>query len=343
MSSTSTNVPEQPLGPLGEVDVEEAILQKWEVDDENHLTESDEEANDDLREEETSESDVLEEDSNDQESDEVEEDPVESEDQTEENEEDQPLLADDDSLVEIVIDGKAEQASLKDLKRLYGQEASLTRKSQETSAKRKEADEALERASVNYQKLLERAEAKWKPYSEVDMLVASKQMPDADFAQLRAEARSAEEDLKFLKEESNKFYDGIQQERAKQEQAAAQECIRTLQSDIPDWSNDLYNQIRGYAVNQGLNQAEVDRYTDPNVIKVLHKARLYDESKKTALKKKVNKPPVKVLRSKKSPNTSGAGAKAEKITAAMKKMQKGSTLAATDDDVADLIMARWED
>ena len=48
-----------------------------------------------------------------------------------------------------------------------------------------EADEALERTSVQYQKMLERAEKQWEPYSKVDMLVAAKQMSDEDFAQLQ--------------------------------------------------------------------------------------------------------------------------------------------------------------
>jgi len=340
LSNTNVQELEPVTTALGEIDVEDAILKRWEVVDEDQPTENSSEA---TSEEviETDDQDVNEEEEIVQETDEeLDEDPVEETEESEEETSEDPVLT-DDSLIDITIDGENKQASLKDLKRLYGQEASLTRKSQETSARRKEADEALERTSVQYQKMLERAEKQWEPYSKVDMLVAAKQMSDEDFAQLRNEARVAEDNLKFIKEESNSFYDGFKQEQAKQQQLQAQECIKTLQNDVPDWSNDLYNSIRTYAVNQGLQQDQVDQYVDPSVIKILNKARLYDESKKTAATKKASKPPVKVLRSKKAP-ASSQDAKQAKTAAAIKRMQEGSQLAGNLDDIAEVLLSRWE-
>ena len=49
----------------------------------------------------------------------------------------------DETLIDILVDGETQQASIKDLKRLYGQEASLTRKSQEVAAQRKEAEDNI--------------------------------------------------------------------------------------------------------------------------------------------------------------------------------------------------------
>ena len=166
-------------------------------------------------------------------------------------------------------------------------------------------------------------------------------MSDDDFAQLRHEARVAEDNLKFLKEESNSFYDSYRQDQAKQQQLQAQECIKTLSADVPDWSNELYNSIRTYAVSQGFQQDQVDQYVDPSVIKILNKARLYDQSKKTAATKKVAKPPVKVLRSKKAPSSS-QDAKQAKTEAAMKRMREGSQLAGNLDDIAEVLLSRWE-
>jgi hypothetical protein len=324
---------------FGEIDVEDAILKRWEAVDENQLAENSDEATS----EEVTETDDLDEIENEEElldDEETEEDPAqeETEDQDDATE---TLELSDDSMVEISVDGEAKQASLKDLKRLYGQEASLTKKSQETSAKRKEADQALERTSVQYQKMLERAEKQWEPYSKVDMLLAAKQMSDDDFAQLRNEARVAEDNLKFLKEESNSFYDSYRQDQAKQQQLQAQECIKTLSADVPDWSNELYNSIRTYAVSQGFQSDQVDQYVDPSVIKILNKARLYDQSKKTAATKKVAKPPVKVLRSKKAP-ASSQDAKQAKTAAAIKRMQEGSQLSGNLDDIAEVLLSRWE-
>ena len=251
MSDTNVQEIEPVTDALGEIDVEDAILKRWEAVDEDQPAENSDEATS----EEVTETDDLDEIENEEETpddEETEEDPVEKPEDEDDAEESLELT--DDSMVEISVDGETKQASLKDLKRLYGQEASLTKKSQETSARRKEADQALERTSVQYQKMLERAEKQWDPYSKVDMLLAAKQMSDDDFAQLRNEARVAEENLKFLKEESNSFYDGYKQDQAKQQQLQAQECIKTLSADVPDWSNELYNSIRTYAVSQGFQQ-----------------------------------------------------------------------------------------
>lgn len=337
MSDTNVQELEPVTDALGQIDVEDAILKRWEAVDEDQPAESSDEA----ESEEVIETDDLDEieevESPDNE--ETEEDPVEEVENEDDAEESLELT--DESLVEISVDGETKQASLKDLKRLYGQEASLTKKSQETSARRKEADDALERTSLHYNKMLDRAEKQWEPYSKVDMLIAAKQMSDEDFAQLRNEARVAEDNLKFLKEESNSFYDSFKQDQVKQQQMQAQECIKVLSADVPDWSNELYNSIRTYAVSQGFQQDQVDQYVDPSVIKILNKARLYDQSKKTAATKKVAKPPVKVLRSKKAP-ASSQDAKQAKTSAAMKRMREGSQLSGNLDDIAEVLLSRWE-
>jgi hypothetical protein len=247
-------------------------------------------------------------------------------------------------MVEISVDGEVKQASLKDLKRLHGQEASLTRKSQEVAAKRKEAEDALGKAHISYQKLLERAEARMKPYAEVDMLVASRQMSTEDFAAFRRESQEAEKDLKFLQEESNAFYQEAQAQQQKQVQEAATECIKVLKNDLPDWGDELYNDIRNYAVSQGLPQEQVDQYVDPQVIKILNKARLYDQTKATAETKKAKAKVIKtkqskgrVLKAKKSPSTRSDDQRA-KQQKARERLRSSTDL----DDVTEALMARWE-
>ena len=73
-----------------------------------------------------------------------------------------------------------------------------------------------------------------------------------------------------------------------------------LEADIPEWNNQLYDDIRSYAIGIGLPEEQVNNYVDPTVIKVLNKARLYDQAKQvtTTKKKRVAK---KVLKSKKAP------------------------------------------
>ena len=186
--------------------------------------------------------------------------------------------------------------------------------------------------------MLEQAEEQYKPYAEVDMLLASKSMDDADFAQLRKEAQTAHDNLKFLQEEADGFYRELQQQQTNQLQEAARDAVKVLEKDISDWSNQLYDDIRAYAIAQGLPEEQVNNYVDPNVIKILNKARLFDQAKQvtTVKKKRVAK---KVLKSKKAPPTA-AQSKAQRLQDAEKRLMtaNGNDL----DDVADLILRRWE-
>ena len=41
-------------------------------------------------------------------------------------------------------------------------------------------------------------------------------------------------------------------------QEQAREVVKVLQNEIPEWSNNLYDDIRAYAVSQGLQEADVN-------------------------------------------------------------------------------------
>ena len=262
------------------------------------------------------------------------EDDADESDDTVENE---PLS--DDQLVSITVEGEDLQVSVSDLKRLYGQEASLTRKSQDVAQQRKVAEANIEKTHVVMQKMLEKAQEQYKPYADVDMLVASRTMEASDFAQLRKEAQAAEENIKFLQSEADAFYGELKQQQQQTLKQQASEAVKVLQTEIPDWSNNLYNDIRAYSVSQGLPQEQVDQYVDPVVIKLLNKARMFDQGKKVAVKKKTSaKQQQKVLRSKKAPST-----KTDRRMAKAKEAQSKLRNSRDLDDIADAIMSRWEE
>ena len=315
----------------------DALLKRWEDASEpsEQVTEEATATADEETEELEQEQEIQEEVELDDDDEEI--DPDELQDTEEEEAEEEVEELSDDTLVELIVDGESKQASIKDLKRLYGQEASLTRKSQEVAAQRKQAEDNIGKTSAILQRLVEQAEQRYKPYSEVDMLLASKSMEDADFAQLRKEAQEAADNLKFVKEEADAFYKDIQTQQQQQLQEAASNAVKVLQEQIPDWNNQLYDDIRAYAVGQGLAQAEVDNYVDPVVISILNKARLYDQAKQvtTTKKKRVAK---KVLKSKKAP-ANDAQIKAKRMRDAKARLQeRGNDI----DDIADILLQRWE-
>ena len=327
-------------------DVPDAILSRWEDAVEEQSSDDGEEASQQVEEEEhetTDEVDLVEIDETDEDEQEEDteleqEDDTDTEETDDDSEEDAVQLAQDDQIVEITVDGKVVQHSVAQLKRLAGQEASLTRKSQETASKRKEADEAINKNHAVFQTLLQKAEEKYKPYSEVDMLLASKTMDADDFALLRKEAQDAGEELRFLREEADKFYSEVQAQNQQALRDAAKQAVEVLKNDIPEWSDDLYNDIRSYAIEQGMDEVTVNTIVDPTAIKILNKARLFDQGKQVATVKKKVAAKKKVLRSTKAPE----GERVAKQRR-MKQTQERLTKRGSDfEDIADALLARWE-
>lgn len=352
----NNNVQNDNSQPLN-LDIDEAadvILGQWtDGEDLSGDTEDEDATSEDLNETEVTEDEIEDTEEDDEsddnlddpdDTDELDDEDVETDEDDEEDDE-EPLAASDDQIVDINVNGESKQVSVKDLKRLYGQEASLTKKSQDLANQRKQSDESLAQTQLSYQKLLERAEARFKPYADIDMLVASRQMDPDTFAQLRQDAKQAEEDLTFLKEESNTLVSQQQQQFAEQSKEAAANCVQVLQEQLPDWGNELYSDIRNYAVKSGLPQEQVDQYTDPQVIMLINKARLYDQSKQSAKSKKAKAKltksksgKTKVLSSRKAPVSKEASAE-RKRQAAIKNLHGHSDL----DDIAAALMSGWKD
>jgi hypothetical protein len=350
MNDNEQNVNSEPKA-LDIDDAAEAILGRW--DDGETLSEVDEDAtSEDLEETEVTEDELDDEEDDegednldDPETGELDDDDETDEDEDDEEDDDEPLAASDDQVVDISVNGESKKVSVKDLKRLYGQEASLTKKSQDLATQRKQSEEQLAQTQMSYQKLLERAEARYKPYADIDMLVASREMDAETFSQLRQDAKQAEDDLKFLQEESGQLVSQAQQNHQQATKEAAADCVKVLQEQLPDWGNELYADIRDYAVRSGLPKDQVDQYTDPQVIMLINKARLYDQSKQSAKSKKAKAKltksksgKTKVLSSKKAPPSK------KSIQKANQQKQMDMLSGAKDlDDIAEALMSRWEE
>ena len=349
MNDNEQNVNSEPQN-LDVDEAAEAILGRW--DDGETLSEVEVDAtSEDLNETEVNEDELDDEEDDegddnldDPDTDELDDDDETDEDEDAEEDDDEPLAASDDQVVDISVNGESKKVSVKDLKRLYGQEASLTKKSQDLATQRKVSEEQMAQTQMSYQKLLERAEARHKPYADIDMLVASREMDTETFSQLRQDAKQAEDDLKFLREESGQLVSQAQQQHQEATKEAAADCVKVLQEQLPEWGNELYSDIRDYAVKSGLPKEQVDQYTDPQVIMLINKARLYDQSKQSAKSKKAkaklskSKSGKKVLSSKKAPQSSKSIQRAKQ-----KKQMDGLSDAKDLDDIADVLLSRWEE
>lgn len=325
-------------------DAADVFLKGWESEDNESSSttaeektkapESKQQEDEEGEAEETVETEETEADPEEGESEETEEETEESEEEEEESSDEPSKTLDDDATVEVKVDDETLKVSVKDLKRLYGQEAALTKKSQQVAAKRKEVEQEQMKTAAVLDKMYQKAAERWKPYSEIDMLVASKQLDSDQFTALRAEAQAAWEDFRFVSEEAEQFVKATQAQQAEARKTAATEAVKVLKENIPNWSNSLYDSIREYAVNNGMPAEVVNNLVDPVAIQLIHKARLYDESKKIAVKKKVAQP-KKVIKTTAMSNPNAM--KTQNTELASKRLRATGDM----DDAADLFLSRW--
>ena len=317
-------------------DAAEGFLKGWESEDnesspsppeeDTEAPESTEQEDQEGEEEEVVDSEEVTED--------PEEDSEEAEIETEDTDPDPKKVLEDESLVEIKVDDEVLKVSVKDLKRLYGQEASLTKKSQQVAAKRKEMEQESLKTAAILDKMYKKAEERWKPYSEVDMLLASKQLDTDQFAALRAEAQAAYEDFRFVSEEADSFLKQSQSQQQQKLKEAAVDAVKVLKENIPNWNTNLYDSIREYAVNHGMPPEMVNSLVDPVAIQIIHKARLYDEGKKIATKKK-DLSPKKMLKTTKASDPKAMNP--NKMAESAQRLKASGDL----DDAAELFLSRW--
>lgn len=262
-----------------------------------------------------------------------------------ENEEGEPEGSEDDpdnQEVEIKVGEETKKATLRDLKRLYGQEAALTQKSQKASEQLRAAEEQIARASASAKGMLERAQTRYAPYKEWGVPewshLASTLSAD-DFNALRAEANAAKADVDFLTQEVEGYMKEQQQTQVKAYQEAAQACVKELsdpEKGIKDFGPALYEEMVGFATQHGVPAAEVRQIVSAPALRILHMAMMYAKSQQAvkSVEQKVQKAvekPTRVLK------PGGAKPPKDNKQAAMQQLRRSGEV----DDAVDAFMASF--
>jgi hypothetical protein len=194
------------------------------------------------------------------------------------------------------------EVPVKDLKRLWGQEAALTRKSQEAAEVKRKAEETGSKYVAGLEGLLSRAREAAKPYEQINFLALSKDpsVTAEELTALMAQAQSAHENVKYLESELTGVVQHVEQARQTNLRAQATECVKVLtdpKTGIEGWNGQMYNDLRSFAVDSGLPGNLVNELVDPVVFKLLHKAWLYDKGQKAVTKTtKIDKTPKKIMK-----------------------------------------------
>jgi hypothetical protein len=250
----------------------------------------------------------------------------------------------DDHKFTVTVDGEEREFSLGQLKRLAGQEAALTRKSQEVATTRKAYEDKSAAYLVRQTKLIERARAKYEPLSKIDLLAASKDpnVTQEELVAARNAIQTAYEDVQFLEQDMQAFVQELQTHQRNDLMAEAKEAIKTLsdpEKGIEGFNEALYGEIRTFALDQGMPAEVVNNLVNPAAIKLINMARLYAKGKTKVQSEKSDKKkaPKRIVKGTASAETTKKTVKTAKALEPMKRLQKsGST-----DDAADAFMARW--
>lgn len=259
-----------------------------------------------------------------------------------------PRSADDTDVVVVKVGEEEHQVSVKDLKRLFGQEASLTRKSQETAELQRRLQEQANTYTIGLEKMTEAAKARWGEYENIDYLLAQQNMTPEGFAQLRQDAAKAYQDYKFYNEELAATVQKAQNERVEAMRDAARQCVATLTraptdeapnaAYIEGWNEGVYRDMRTFALSMGADAQTFDGIVDPVSIKLINMAMKYHQAEQRA---KTLKASATVPTSpKKVPTATERRDMPDAQSSDLAKMQRRLSETGHVDDAADVFLQR---
>lgn len=283
----------------------------------------------------------------------------EGDEETEETEEDAKARKfvdiDDNTFVKIKVGDEEIEVPVKDLTRIHGQEASLTRKSQEVAEQRKRADGEIAKTAAVLDVMLKRAREAAAPFAKIDFLALTKDpnVSAEELTSLRELAQERFDNVRFLEGETGNFLSAIQQQQKVDSAKEASECVKALATPgtddkpnpyhIEGWSNKVYDDLRQFAVETGLSKDVVNELRDPAAFKLIHMAYQFKKGASKVNTTKVNKTPKKIVKTSQSPvatKQSPNKAKQQKAMDVLKRQQTQeagaeaflSRMVATSDD-----------
>lgn len=362
-ATQNTGASNEITGPLSEDAAADVLLSRFLPPDDDAGADASKKKKPSAVKKETEESDTSETDSEGEDSAEKPETEQEAEGDEAEAKETDDEEADDESektfadaegtYVKIKVGDEEKEVPVKELTRLYGQEAALTKKSMEVAEQRKTFEGKLQEQAVTTNALLERAKQRFEPYSKIDFnllaaSVAKGELSSEEYTALRQAAQASWEDVQFLEKHTTAFMQKISDQRNADTQTKAKEAIKVLsgpveKGGIEGWTPKLYDDIRAYAIAEGAPAEVVNSVVDPWAIKLMHAAMLYargtGKAKGTVTVTKVNKTPKKIVKTTESPAASRRDA--GKSAAAAKSFERLKS-SGSQDDAAEALLARWQ-
>lgn len=221
----------------------------------------------------------------------------------------------EDAEAEIEVEGT--KVPVSELTRLYKEREQIA----ETAKAAREAQRLVEAQGLHLAKLYEdrliKAQQAVQKYANVDLFQAYRELDADEFETLKAAKEAAEAEYATVTAEAQGFMQSVAQTKQAYLREQAKQSLGIIRQAIPDWNDQVYNQVRTYAVSQGMDVGTVNDIVDAPAIIMMHKAMLYDAAKTNSEKvvKKVVKAPKKVVK-KAEDRTDSESAKSKRLMAA---------------------------
>lgn len=244
---------------------------------------------------------------------------------------------DDDAELEVTVNGKVERVTLGALKALAGQDADLKASVAAVAQQRRVLEDQGSYVAKILTDRYNAAKANAQKYEGIDLYDAATKLEPEEFKALRAAKEQADAEVAALEREGAEFLQGIQKTRSDFLKAQAKEALKVITKAIPEWNDKLYDELRSYAVSQGMDRQAVNEVVDPGAIQMIHKAMKFDQLQ--AAKGKVTQKVIKAPKKTVAKGDNPADASASKIKALKREVQIGG---GDVDDVTALFMAASE-
>jgi hypothetical protein len=183
----------------------------------------------------------------------------------------------DDDEIELKIGTETKRVKVGELKTLMATRDSVAAEVARTNEARAAANTEASKASTALTKMLERANERYAPYKDLNLLVLSKSLDEATLVQVQKDMQEAYRDVQFLQSELTAVNTAAQAaQSAAMTQAATEGLARirdvTSPAHIPNFNTPLYHEIMEFAVSQGMPRALVQSITDASALKLIFTA-----------------------------------------------------------------------
>ena len=192
-----------------------------------------------------------------------------------------------------------EELSVDDLKSGYLRQADYTKKTQALSEQRKEVDQTKEQYAAALAYMTQATRQGLAQFDGVNWQQLQQQDP-AQYQQLSQQYGQASQQVAAFENAQREFFSQAQQQAEAQHTMQAQQSVETLKTLVPEWSNEVYGELREFVQNYGMTAEEFNRIADHRPILMMLDAMKFHSSRKVAGEKKAK--PVTSTRKAKASN-----------------------------------------